>query len=239
MLSYIASMLNGDSADTERVAKEDADGAAARQSAVDSAPVRAAAVVAEGADSNVVVDKTKNDVVDDQKVTPPTAKGAAESGAGSAKDAEAAENVEEGKEAVAAIKKEGVEGEVVEEEEEEEETCGFCKFMKGGSCKLAFVGWEACVDSVKEENGDFVTKCQTQTEALRDCMLTDPAYYGDMLPSEGEGEESGEGGEENEAAKSDSHPNTVAAGGKVGETPAVDAAPPLSPPPTPTPTLKQ
>ena len=34
--------------------------------------------------------------------------------------------------------------------EEEEEECGFCKFMKGGSCKTAFVAWEDCVDKAAE-----------------------------------------------------------------------------------------
>ena len=69
-------------------------------------------------------------------------------------------------------------------EEEEEEECGFCRFMKGGSCKTAFVQWEDCVDKAKEADGDFVEKCAKQTEALRDCMMADPGYYGDMLPDE-------------------------------------------------------
>ena len=38
--------------------------------------------------------------------------------------------------------------------------------------------WEECVDTVKEAQGDFVEKCQKQTEALRDCMMADPGYYG-------------------------------------------------------------
>ena len=75
------------------------------------------------------------------------------------------------------------------EKEEEEEECGFCKFMKGGSCKTAFVAWEDCVDEAKEADGDFVEKCAKQTEALRDCMLADPGYYGDMLPDEGEADD--------------------------------------------------
>lgn len=92
--------------------------------------------------------------------------------------------------------KTGSEG-VGEEEEEEEETCGFCRFMKGGSCKATFVAWENCVDAEKEAGGDFVEKCQKQTEALRDCMLADPGYYGDMLPSEGD-EKAGGAAAENE-----------------------------------------
>ena len=64
--------------------------------------------------------------------------------------------------------------------EEEEETCGFCKYMKGGSCKDAFVAWEACVDKAKETDEDFVEVCYEATSALRDCMLKDPEYYGPM-----------------------------------------------------------
>ena len=79
--------------------------------------------------------------------------------------------------------------EAADGEKEEEEECGFCKFMKGGSCKTAFVAWEDCVDKAKEADGDFVEKCAKQTEALRDCMLADPGYYGDMLPDEGEADD--------------------------------------------------
>ena len=79
--------------------------------------------------------------------------------------------------------------EAADGEKEEEEECGFCKFMKGGSCKTAFVAWEDCVDEAKEADGDFVEKCAKQTEALRDCMLADPGYYGDMLPDEGEADD--------------------------------------------------
>lgn len=68
-----------------------------------------------------------------------------------------------------------------------EEACGFCKYMKGGSCREAFVAWEACVDAAKERGEDFVDACFETTSALRDCMLLDPEYYGPMT-----------GGEENE-----------------------------------------
>jgi hypothetical protein len=81
-----------------------------------------------------------------------------------------------------------------EEEEEEEETCGFCKFMKGGSCKATFVKWEACVDAAKERDDDYVAECAKQTEALRDCMLADPGYYGEMLPDEKEDDDEKGGG---------------------------------------------
>ena len=86
------------------------------------------------------------------------------------------------------------------EKQEEEEECGFCKFMKGGSCKTAFVAWEDCVDKAKESDGVFVEKCAKQTEALRDCMLADPGYYGDMLPDEGEADDEKK---DSEAARSD------------------------------------
>ena len=82
------------------------------------------------------------------------------------------------------------------DDDEEEETCGFCKYMKGGSCRAAFVAWEACVDAAKARDEDFVETCFETTAALRDCMLRDPEYYGPMR-REGEGEgvegERGEG----------------------------------------------
>lgn len=71
-----------------------------------------------------------------------------------------------------------------EEGEEEEEECGFCKYMKGGSCKEAFIAWEACVDAAKERGEDFVDVCFETTSALRDCMLLDPEYYGPMVGDE-------------------------------------------------------
>jgi hypothetical protein len=77
----------------------------------------------------------------------------------------------------------------VDEKADEQEECGFCKFMKAGSCETAFVAWEDCVDKAKEADGDFVEKCAKQTEALRECMLADPGYYGDMLPDEGEADD--------------------------------------------------
>mmetsp|Transcript_12241 Transcript_12241/g.44024 ORF Transcript_12241/g.44024 Transcript_12241/m.44024 type:complete len:92 (-) Transcript_12241:76-351(-) len=58
--------------------------------------------------------------------------------------------------------------------------------MKGGSCKATFVKWEKCVDAAKERDDDYVAECAKQTEALRDCMLADPGYYGEMLPDEKE-----------------------------------------------------
>ena len=66
------------------------------------------------------------------------------------------------------------------EEEEEEETCGFCAYMKGGSCKQEFICWEKCVDEAKANEEDFVAKCVEETTALRECMMKDPGYYGEM-----------------------------------------------------------
>ena len=82
------------------------------------------------------------------------------------------------------------------EEDEEEEECGFCKYMKGGSCKDAFVAWEACVDEAKEKEEDFVERCFETTSALRDCMLKDPEYYGPMV-----GENEGNNGEDGDGEK--------------------------------------
>ena len=73
-----------------------------------------------------------------------------------------------------------------DEDEAEEETCGFCKYMKGGSCRAAFAAWEACVDAAKARDEDFVETCFETTSALRECMLRDPEYYGPMTGEEGE-----------------------------------------------------
>ena len=73
-----------------------------------------------------------------------------------------------------------------DEDEEEEETCGFCKYMKGGSCRAAFAAWEACVDAAKARDEDFVETCFETTSALRECMLRDPEYYRPMTGEEGE-----------------------------------------------------
>ena len=83
-----------------------------------------------------------------------------------------------------------------EEEGEEEESCGFCTFMKGGSCRAEFVAWEKCVDDAKAKKEDFVEKCFEQTKHLRECMLRDPEYYGEM-EDDGGGGEGGDGKETN------------------------------------------
>ena len=78
-------------------------------------------------------------------------------------------------------------------DDEDEETCGFCKYMKGGSCKDAFVAWEACVDKAKETDEDFVEVCYEATSALRECMWKDPEYYGPMTGESEDGDDDGEG----------------------------------------------
>ena len=80
------------------------------------------------------------------------------------------------------------------DDDDEEETCGFCKYMKGGSCRAAFVAWEACVDAAKARDEDFVETCFETTAALRDCMLRDPEYYGPMVGRRGRGRRGVEGG---------------------------------------------
>ena len=87
----------------------------------------------------------------------------------------------------------------IERGEEEEEECGFCKYMKGGSCKEAFIAWEACVDAAKARDEDFVEACFETTSALRDCMLLDPEYYRPMVGDEEKAAK--EGGEATEVAE--------------------------------------
>ena len=108
---------------------------------------------------------------------------ASESGGAKEEDGRGEAKKEDGKRE----KKDGAEGkEGKEGKEEEEEECGFCRFMKGGSCKATFVAWEDCVDAAKDAKEDFVEKCAAQTAALRDCMIANPGYYGDMLEGAGE-----------------------------------------------------
>ena len=76
--------------------------------------------------------------------------------------------------------------------EEEEETCGFCAYMKGGSCKQEFVCWEKCVDQAKANEEDFVAKCFEETTALRECMMKDPGYYGEMDDEGGGNDDDGD-----------------------------------------------
>ena len=64
-----------------------------------------------------------------------------------------------------------------EEEEEEVHECGFCKFMKAGPCGDAFVAWEKCIETCKDNDTDFIEKCGPQTLALKDCVDANPDYY--------------------------------------------------------------
>jgi intermembrane space import and assembly protein 40 len=98
--------------------------------------------------------------------------------------------------------------------------------MKGGSCKTAFVQWEDCVDKAKEADGDFVEKCAKQTEALRDCMMADPGYYGDMLPDEEKagGPEDGDAKEDPSSEERKDDPST-----RSDEPPRAPAAVPPGP----------
>ena len=63
------------------------------------------------------------------------------------------------------------------EEEEEVHECGFCKFMKAGPCGDAFVAWEKCIETCKDNETDFIEKCGPQTLALKDCVDANPDYY--------------------------------------------------------------
>ena len=101
-------------------------------------------------------------------------------------------------------------------EAEEEEECGFCRFVQ----------WEDCVDKAKEADGDFVEKCAKQTEALRDCMMADPGYYGDMLPDEEKagGPEDGDAKEDPSSEERKDDPST-----RSDEPPRAPAAVPPGP----------
>ena len=64
--------------------------------------------------------------------------------------------------------------------------------MKGGSCKQEFVCWEKCVDQAKANEEDFVAKCFEETTALRECMMKDPGYYGEMDDEGGGNDDDGD-----------------------------------------------
>jgi hypothetical protein len=98
-----------------------------------------------------------------------------------------------------------------EEDEAEEETCGFCKYMKGGSCRAAFEAWEACVDAAKARDEDFVETCFETTSALRECMLRDPEYYGPMTGEAGERAEGAAETETEAAAAAEARARAAAA----------------------------
>ena len=72
--------------------------------------------------------------------------------------------------------------------------------MKGGSCKQEFVCWEKCVDQAKANEEDFVAKCFEETTALRECMMKDPKYYGEM-DDEGGGNDDDDDDDDDEKRK--------------------------------------
>ena len=72
--------------------------------------------------------------------------------------------------------------------------------MKGGSCKQEFVCWEKCVDQAKANEEDFVAKCVEETTALRECMMKDPGYYGEM-DDEGGGNDDDDDDDDDEKSK--------------------------------------
>jgi len=66
----------------------------------------------------------------------------------------------------------------------EEEECGFCLFMKAGPCGKRFAAWEACVDNADTVSSKIVEKCAQMTHFLKDCMVSNPEYYGPVLQAE-------------------------------------------------------
>eukprot|EP00607_Mallomonas_marina_P009814 CAMPEP_0182419590 /NCGR_PEP_ID=MMETSP1167-20130531/4008_1 /TAXON_ID=2988 /ORGANISM="Mallomonas Sp, Strain CCMP3275" /LENGTH=172 /DNA_ID=CAMNT_0024594585 /DNA_START=71 /DNA_END=589 /DNA_ORIENTATION=- len=77
-----------------------------------------------------------------------------------------------------------------EEEEEqweiEKEKCSFCKHFLKSPCKAEFKGWSKCVDKAKEEEKDFVSVCNAQTEALILCTTANPEYFQSLSDPENE-----------------------------------------------------
>jgi hypothetical protein len=76
-----------------------------------------------------------------------------------------------------------------EEEEEEEGECGFCLFMKEGSCKDTFIDWENCVKEAEDKKEDLVDKCSKITARLKHCMNSYSNYYAPILMAEKHAEE--------------------------------------------------
>lgn len=93
-----------------------------------------------------------------------------------------------------------------DDEDDANETCGFCRFMKGGGCRSAFISWSKCVDKEREAGGDFTEECREKTLALRECMLQHADYYRPMLEEEEEAmrEEEQRAAAEAEAARAGS-----------------------------------
>jgi hypothetical protein len=132
MFAYVASKIGRGDDEAKLMDKYADDASAAIAAAPASAAAAAAAAAADaavalgmGAAPTPVSVESDRAEATTKAPTPSTEKVAA----GIAK--EGAEDAESKKDGDA--KKEG------EEEAEEEEECGFCKFMKGGSCKTAFL----------------------------------------------------------------------------------------------------
>ncbi|KAF0907468.1 hypothetical protein E2562_017401 [Oryza meyeriana var. granulata] len=56
--------------------------------------------------------------------------------------------------------------------------------MKGGGCKEAFVAWEECVETAREESSDMVERCFEATANLKRCMDAHADYYVPVLRAE-------------------------------------------------------
>ena len=60
--------------------------------------------------------------------------------------------------------------------------------------------WEKCVDDAKANEEDFVAECFEETTALRECMMKDPKYYGEM-DDEGGGNDDDDDDDDDEKRK--------------------------------------
>ncbi|KAL5731250.1 hypothetical protein ACHQM5_003998 [Ranunculus cassubicifolius] len=65
------------------------------------------------------------------------------------------------------------------EEKEEEGECGFCLYMKGGSCKDMFTAYDKCLDDNEGEERN--SKCAELGQALANCMSENVDYYGPIM----------------------------------------------------------
>lgn len=143
----------------------------------------------------------------------PEAAAAAEPPAGTAAEQQAAAQPPAEQPGSSAIPSEQDEN---DDEEDPKETCGFCRFMKGGGCRSAFIAWSDCVDKERESGSDFTEECREKTLALRECMLKHEDYYRPLLEEE---EEMMAEKEEAAMAATEAAPDAPAAQ-PVGEQPA-------------------
>lgn len=56
--------------------------------------------------------------------------------------------------------------------------------MKAGPCGKRFTAWEACVDTAETSGNNIVEKCAQMTRYLKECMESNPEYYGPVLQAE-------------------------------------------------------